>query len=181
MGRVKDTIKTVVTYLEMTTQPTGPPPPPPAVQHALLKAEMPPLSYYRYLYDTVGGPWLWYERRVMSDGDLAAIVHDPAVAIYVLYVRGVPAGFAELDGRRMPDMELAYFGLTPEFVGRGLGRHLLRWTIDAAWTREPRRLWVRTCDLDHPRALALYQRAGFVAYRQVTKIIDDPRPTGALP
>ncbi len=171
----------VVTYLEMTEQPTDPGPPVPALKLALLRAEHPTVAYYRFLYDTVGGPWQWYDRRRMDDDGLAAIVQDPAVEIYVLYVGGVPAGYSELDLRKMPDIEVAYFGLMPEFIGRGFGRYLLRWTVDKAWTRHPKRLWTHTCNFDHPRVLGLYQRMGFVAYRQKTTVIDDPRPTVTLP
>ncbi len=166
----------VVTYLEMTERPTDPGPPVPALKLALLRAEHPPVAFYRFLYDTVGGPWHWYDRRRMDDDELAAIVQDPAVEVYVLYVGGMPAGYSELDLRKMPDIEVAYFGLMPEFIGRGLGVYLLRWTIDQAWTREPKRLWVHTCNLDHPRALGLYQRAGFIPYGQEASVIDDPRP-----
>ena len=163
------------TYLEMTEPPSTPAPPPPAVKLALLHAERPSVAFYRFLYNTVGGPWLWWERRQLADDTLAVIVHDPKVEVYVLYVGGVPAGFSELDRRQEPDIELAYFGLMEDFIGRGLGRFLLRWTVDQAWTRNPGRLWVHTCDLDHPRSLAVYQQVGFVPYRQTTEIIDDPR------
>jgi GNAT superfamily N-acetyltransferase len=174
-------IETVVTYLEMTAQPTTSAPPRPAIKLAMLRAESPPVEYYRFLYGAVGGPWLWYERQLLDDEALGAIVQDPAVEVYVLYVGGVPAGYSELDGRRMPDIELAYFGLMPGYIGRGLGRYLLGWTVDQAWTRNPHRLWVHTCDLDHPRALGLYQRAGFVPYRQETIVIDDPKVTASTP
>jgi len=86
------------------------------------------------------------------------------VAIYVLYVAGVPAGFVELDGRIAGAVELSYVGLMPEFVGRGLGGYLLDWAISAAWQMEPKRVWLHTCSLDHPSALPMYQRVGFVVY-----------------
>ncbi len=171
-----------VTYLEMTQPPASPaPPPPPVAKLALLRAEQPSVAFYRFLYNTVGEPWLWWERRRLADEDLTAIIHDPMVEVYVLYIGGVPAGFSELDGRQKPDIELAYFGLVAEFIGRGLGYFFLRWTVDQAWTRTPRRLWLHTCDLDHPRSLVVYQQAGFVPYRQTTHIIDDPRLTGNFP
>jgi hypothetical protein len=50
-----------------------------------------------------------------------------------------------------------------------------------AWAARPRRLWVHTCTLDHPAALAFYQRSGFVAYRRQVEIDDDPRLDGTLP
>lgn len=169
-------IETVITYLEMTDPPTSPPPAPPSVGVTLLKADEPAVSFYRFLYNAVGGDWLWYERREMDDEALAAIIGSPDVEVYVLRVGGVPAGYGELDYREKPHMELAYFGLMPEFIGRGLGRFLLRSMIDQAWTRHhPKRLWVHTCTLDHPGALGLYQRQGFVPYKQETEIIDDPR------
>jgi ribosomal protein S18 acetylase RimI-like enzyme len=169
-------IEIAITHLEMTRRPRLPAPPPPALKLAVLRADAISVPFYRYLYNTVGAPWLWYERRRMSDEDLAAIVRHPDVDVFVLYAQGEPAGYAELDRRAMPEIELVYFGLMPDFIGRKLGPWLLHWAVDAAWAREPQRLWVHTCSLDHPRAIAHYQRAGFVPYRQERKIVADPRP-----
>lgn len=137
---------------------------PPQDGLVVAQAVRPTVSFYRYLYITVGEPWRWVDRRRLTDGELSAIIQDSRVEILVLYVEGVPAGYAELDGRTSPDIELAYFGIVPEFIGRRLGPYLLRFAIDRAWARRPRRFWVHTCTLDHPRALATYQRAGFVVY-----------------
>ncbi len=93
----------------------------------------------------------------------------------------MPAGFAELDRRAEPDIELAYFGLVPEFIGRGLSNYLLSAALDIAWSHEPKRVWVHTNTLDHPRALALYQRLGFQPYKQERKTIPDPRIAGLIP
>lgn len=181
MGLSPGKLECVITYLEMTAQPTAPTPPIPSGKHALLRAENPTVSYYRFLYESVGTPWLWYERRLIDDDALAKIIQDPKIEIFVLYVAGVPAGYSELDLREPPDIELSYFGLMPEFIGSGLGRYFLRWTIDQAWTHQPDRLWVHTCNFDHPRALGVYQKTGFTPYRQAATVIDDPRKTGALP
>lgn len=176
-------LEVVTTYLEMLQRPrktrTAPATDRPI---ALLRAEHPPLHFYRYLYETVGAPWLWYERRVLDDATLAAIVQDPRVEVRVLYVDGCPAGFVELDARNPEEIELAYCGLVPEFIGQGLGLYLIDAAVDRAWSMEPppRRVWVHTCDLDHPRALLAYQHAGFTPYREETSVIDDPRVTGAM-
>jgi ribosomal protein S18 acetylase RimI-like enzyme len=169
-------IEVAITHLEMRQRPRLPAPPPPARKLAVLKADAVSVPFYRYLYNTVGGPWLWYERRQLSDVELAAIVNHPDVDVFVLYVGGEPAGYAELDRRAMPDIELVFFGLMPHFIGRKLGPWFLHWMIDAAWLREPQRLWLHTCSFDHPRAIALYQRAGFVPFKQERKLITDPRP-----
>lgn len=173
-------IEWVTTFLEMTRPPARP-----ALHRsgklALLRAERPTVSYYRYLYDTVGGPWLWHERRRWSDDELRALIHNAKVEIHVLYVAGVPAGFAELDRRRKDEVELVHLGMIPEFGERGLGTYLLGWAVDQAWSKRTRRVWVRTSNHDHPKALALYQRAGFVPCDQKSALIDDPRRKGAMP
>jgi GNAT superfamily N-acetyltransferase len=148
---------------------------------ALLRAETPTVSFYRYLYNTIGGPAFWCERRRLDDDAIAALIADPEIEIYVLYVGGVPAGFAEFDLRREDEIELAHFGLVPEFLGPGLADYLLGWAVEEAWRRGPRRLWLHTTNFDHPTVLAAYQKAGFLAVRQETRRIDDPRATGILP
>jgi GNAT superfamily N-acetyltransferase len=169
-------IQLTITFLEMAEPPSRPAlHPPHRLKLALMRAERPTISFYRYLYDTVGGPWYWWERRQYSDKRLAAAIHDDRVEVYVLYVGGVPAGYAELDRRQGPEViDLAYFGLIPEYIGMGLGPYLLDWAIRHAWSYGPQRVTVNTCTLDHPKALPMYQRAGFRPLRQVTRVIEDP-------
>ena len=91
------------------------------------------------------------------------------------------AGFVELDRRQRDEVELAYFGLIPEFMSQGLGPYLLAWAVDQAWSKRVRRLWVHTSNLDHPSAIAVYQRAGFSPYHQERVIVEDPRRKGVMP
>lgn len=165
-------LECVITFMEMCSPPTQPAPPPPAMRLAVMRAERCTVAFYRFLYNTVGERWLWTDRRTLPDRDLAAIIQDPLVEILVLHGGGVPAGFAEIDRRSGADIQLAYFGLMAEFIGRGLGRFWLHWTVNAAWQHRPQRLWLHTCNFDHPRAFALYQRAGFVPYRQETRLLE---------
>jgi hypothetical protein len=53
---------------------------------------------------------------------------------------------------------------------------LLRAAVDDAWSRNPQRVWVHTCSLDHPKALGCYQQAGFTMFDRVVRRIRDPRP-----
>jgi GNAT superfamily N-acetyltransferase len=174
-------LECIITYLEMRKPPRHPNILSGRHKIALMRAKTPTVSFYRYLYNTIGEDWLWWERRALDDEALAAIIHDPKVEIFVLYYDGVPAGYVELDLRIDDEIEVAYFGLIPEFIGRGLGAYLLGWALDEAWQREPARVWVHTCNFDHPKAVAVYQRAGFTPYKQETTQIDDPRETGVLP
>ncbi|MCP4328155.1 MAG: GNAT family N-acetyltransferase [Alphaproteobacteria bacterium] len=170
----------VITYLEMTGPPKLSVIMPSGRKLALLRAEEPTVSFYRYLYNTVGEPWLWWERRALADDALRAIIEDDKIDVYVLYANGVPAGFAELDRRRLPEIDLAFFGLIPEFIGQGLGRYFLNVIIETAWSLKPRRLTVNTCNFDHPKAIQTYQRAGFVPYDQKHRAVKDPRDIGLI-
>lgn len=128
------------------------------------RLQRPSVEEYRFLYDSVGRGYRWVDRNLMPDDDLRRIIQDERVEIHVLRVAGGPAGYAELDCRNPREIELAYFGLFPGFTGRGLGKWFLAWALDAAWSRRPDRVWVHTCDLDHPAALPLYLKAGFSVY-----------------
>jgi ribosomal protein S18 acetylase RimI-like enzyme len=174
-------IETVITYLEMKAPPPPRPSHQPRHQLALLRLAAPSTAFYRYLYGAVGEPWFWYERRALTDDELAPLISAKHIEISVLYADGEPAGFIEMDYRDTADVNLAYFGLIPHFIGHGLGGVLLGRAVEDAWRRGARRLWVHTCTLDHPRALRLYQRTGFVPYKQETKVIEDPRALGLIP
>ena len=172
---VTPTVPVTVTYLEMTSQDQRVPGPGWAEPTRVQRAERPTISFYRYLYNTVGADWDWWARRRLSDDELAAIIHDDAVEVWVPYIRGVPAGLAELDRRVDGEVEIAYFGLVPEYIGRRLGPALLDWALERAWGCDPRRVWLHTCSLDHPSALAVYRRAGFEVYdREVVAVESEP-------
>ena len=165
----------------MRAKPLRPPLPVPQARLALMRAENCTASFYRYLYAAVGEPWLWFMRRGWSDERLQHWLSRPEIELSVLYVAGVPAGYFELERLENGDTELCYFGLVHDFIGRGFGHWFLRAAVDAGWLGATRRLWVHTSTYDHPRALGLYQRAGFTVYRREPVTFDDPRLSGALP
>lgn len=160
----------VTTYfLQMQQAPRAAPvkaPPGASVVHAPALSA----SEYRELYLEVGAPWLWYERAQLADHELERLIHEDGVSIFVLMFKGSSAGYAEIRHSTTADGELEaqllYFGLKRPFIGKGLGRYLLDWSIRQSFTRAPRRLWVHTCSLDHERALATYEAAGFTEFRR---------------
>ena len=170
-----------ITYLEMPTKPRRLPLPVPAVRLALMRADPCTVSFYRYLYAAVGEPWLWFVRRRWSDERLQQWLGRAEIEVSVLHVGGVPAGYFELERAASGDTELCYFGLVPDFIGKHLGFYFLQAAVHSAWLGATQRLWLHTCTYDHPRALGLYQRAGFGVYRREDVVFDDPRLTGVLP
>jgi GNAT superfamily N-acetyltransferase len=153
------------TYLEMLSRPQRSVPPPRGGLR-VVHASNPSVAQYRALYDAVGGDYDWTTRRRMSDADLAAILDDPRDELHVLEVDGAAAGFAELDRRREGEIELVQFGLMRAYLGQGLGKWFLQWTIDKAWSYGPRRFWLHTCTKDHPAALPNYLQAGFTIFKE---------------
>jgi GNAT superfamily N-acetyltransferase len=158
-------VDVTVYYLEMIA-PSDRVVPAPRSGLSVVNVESPTVPYYRSLYDAVGKEFYWLSRRRMSDEALAAILSDSGNEMHILVVDGTPAGFAELDRRRPDEIELVQFGLIREFIGQGLGKWFLQWTIDKAWSYRPKRFWLHTCTLDHPNALPTYTKAGFVLYKQ---------------
>jgi GNAT superfamily N-acetyltransferase len=159
-------LDTIITYLEMTAQPARRYPLPLGVNAAILYAEKPQPSFYRFLQFQVGHPWNWESRLRMDDETLMGSIHAATTEIYVLYLDGAPAGFFEVNRADPSTTDLAYFGLMPHASGRRLGRWFLSQAIEACWANTPRRVTVNTCTLDHPAALSLYQKLGFRPYNQ---------------
>ena len=163
----KSFITTTVTSLEVTRRPNRYlKKPRRADLSGIWRADPPSISFYRFLYNTIGRPWYWYVRRTMSDEALREIIEDPKVEVYVPQVRGTPAGYLELDRRVAGEVEIAYLGLLPEFIGRGIGPWLLDFGVQRAWREDCERVWVHTCTTDHPSALAMYQRAGMQVFKR---------------
>jgi N-acetylglutamate synthase-like GNAT family acetyltransferase len=162
------TIPTKTSYLEMLSRPVEDPPGCDDGSRRIRRLPAPDVDVYRGLYNGVGALYHWVDRIMMPDDELTSILQDPRVEVYVLEVNGQTAGFAELDRRIAQQVELAYFGLFPQFIGQGHGRFFLAQIIRRAWTKTTRRVWVHTCDLDHAAALPAYCQAGFRIYQEKT-------------
>lgn len=156
-------VDVTVYYLEMLSPP-GQEILPPRDGLTILPVETPSVPYYRFLYNEIGRDYRWLSRRKMTDLELEVVIQHPDNRMYVLHVDGSPAGYAELDCRNSDDVELVQFGLMGEYHGQGLGTWFLNWIIDKVWSEQPRRFWLHTCTLDHPAALGMYQKAGFLLY-----------------
>lgn len=168
-----------ITWLEMDARPSFDRPSiPPGPPSALIQAGQPPVWYFLSLYRAVGAEYEWTDMLAVPNEEHAARLAHPDVTLYTLMRDGWPAGFFLLDGREEGLCDLAYFGLVPEAIGQGLGKYLLHTAIHLGWDRNPDKMTINTCTLDHPRALQMYQKAGFVPVRQETRkrVLTSPRP-----
>jgi ribosomal protein S18 acetylase RimI-like enzyme len=133
-----------------------------------------PASFYRYLYAEVGRAYRWVDRLAWTDEEIRAHLGDPAVSVWLLTVKGAPAGYFELKATPDGAVEIAYFGLLAEFIGRGYGKHLLTVAVERAFSTGAGRVWLHTCSLDDPAALPNYRARGFRAFREETYSVRPP-------
>lgn len=153
------------TYLEMTSPDrlAGAACPEPEV--SIERVHDCPVSFFRYLYAAVGRDHHWVDRLEWTEEQVRSHLSRETQSLYVAYSRGAPAGYFELEVHEGGAVEIAYFGLLPEFKGRGLGKYLLTEACRRAWRAGAQRVWLHTCSLDDPAALPNYKARGFVPYR----------------
>ena len=111
----------------------------------------------RRFYESVGAGWSWTDLLGRDDAWWQA--HAETVETWVIPA----AGYYELHPVG-DDVEIAYFGLLGAFLGRGLGGALLEHALRRGFALGSR-VWVHTCTLDGPHALANYRARGLVPYR----------------
>jgi GNAT superfamily N-acetyltransferase len=170
----------VVTWsLEMTDRAALRPAREPSDPPLLVPAGRPAPELARFFYSLVGAGWGWTDRLAWSDAEWTAWVDRPELHLVTAWSDGGPAGYYELEqqsdggpsGGASGSVELAYFGLAPATIGRGWGGWLLGRALTHAWDLPgTRRVWVHTCSLDHPRALATYQARGLVRFAQTRQV-----------
>jgi GNAT superfamily N-acetyltransferase len=118
-------------------------------------------------YLRVGGPWHWTDRLSWTEAEWDAAIHRDDVELWIAQVDDEVIGYFQLQVDT-DAVELKYFGLLPEFTGRGFGRRLLPAAIERAAALGKDRMTVNTCTLDHPAALPNYLKHGFRVVRTET-------------
>jgi GNAT superfamily N-acetyltransferase len=168
------------TYLEQRSPDDLVPAREPSLPASITRVDDLAPEFSRFLYTAVGGDWHWLNRLPWTLQQWTNWLSRPGAEDWVAWVNGAPAGYVELDAATHDDgthAEIASFGLLPRYIGRGLGGRLLAHGITKAWTLHERfaelprvtRVWVHTCTLDGPHALANYHARGFRTYRTEEK------------
>lgn len=159
------TIPTLTWYLEMLNKPRHQGSLP---EGFLFKEWHPSTDDYLSLYKAVGGNYHWFDRIIMPVPVLEEIIRSKHTRLLLLETDGSEAGFAELSLSVEGEIEIVYFGICEAFTGKKIGYPFLSRVIEYAWSFPINRLWLHTCDLDHPAALPLYQKAGLSVYKTET-------------
>jgi GNAT superfamily N-acetyltransferase len=130
------------------------------------------VSFFRYLYVEVGRNYHWIDRLPWTDEQIRAYLQQPEIALWLMTYDGAPAGYFELRRCEDGSVEIAYFGLLPEFLGRALGKYLLTCAVEQSWAAGANRVWLHTCTLDDPAAMPNYLKRGFRPFKSEIYTID---------
>jgi GNAT superfamily N-acetyltransferase len=167
--RRSDTSPLVTTYLEMRSPGQLRPKRFKDARFQIRKQKGRDWRFNRDLYFAIGQQWQWIDKRPWTDEQWHEYAAAPELRTFAAYDGDILAGYYELRRDTEGGVEIAYFGLLPEFIGRGLGGALLTSAIEEAWSHRggiaANRVWVHTCNRDHPQALANYQARGMVVYK----------------
>jgi GNAT superfamily N-acetyltransferase len=169
---VSHSIEVTRTYLEMRA--------PAALQAAgnndpLIKIEPQPhcsIELFRFLYREVGKNYFWTDRLPWTDDQIKTYLDQSAVSLWLMTYADEIAGYFELKKEADGSTEIAYFGLMPKFIGRGLGKHLLTSAVAQAWSDGAQRVWLHTCTDDDPAALPNYLKRGFKPFKTETYTVE---------
>ena len=130
------------------------------------------VELFRWLYAEVGKNYHWIDRLSWSDEDIREHLAQPEISVWLMTYDHERAGYFELRKCEDGSTEVAYFGLLPQFLGRGLGKHLLTCATEQAWADGATRVWLHTCTLDDPAALPNYLKRGFKPFKTERYFVD---------
>jgi GNAT superfamily N-acetyltransferase len=167
-----------VTWLEIHgPAPRGVAPPEGMTLHRLGASDA---ALFHRLYRVVGEDWLWSGFIAKPEAEIAARLSRPDVLSFAVKSGGDAIGLLDLE-LTGEGAEIVYFGLAAPWTGRGAGAWLIDEAKRVAAAAGAQRLWLHTCNFDHPAALGFYRKHGFAVYAVGYEIMDDPRVLGLLP
>ena len=118
-------------------------------------------EFNKFLHTVVGYDYRWGGRTDWSKDYWYKHVNRDEMETWVAYLLGTPAGYFELEKTSEGNVHILSFGLLPQFIGKGIGGHLLTRAIERAWEMGASKVQVGTCSCDHPHALKNYVARGF--------------------
>ena len=121
----------------------------------------------KFFYKQIGIDHYWRDRLVWSDKEWSKYVKNINLETYILKKGKDLIGFYEQEYH--PDsneIELINMGILKDFRGLKLGSKLLNHAIASGSRKNPNRIWVHTCSLDHKHALDNYLSRGLKIFKK---------------
>lgn len=154
-----------ITHLEMTDPEQLNPKCSPEPTFQIRIPEVQDYRLNRFFYQWVGKDYRWTDRLPWTDEQWQAFAESPGMQLVIAELKNTPIGYAELKPYGT-EYEISMFGLADRYIGMGLGGPFLTGVIQTAWDLGATRVFLNTCDWDHPGALQNYLSRGFQVYRQ---------------
>ena len=128
-------------------------------------------QYNKFFYKQIGADHYWRDRLGWSEQQWFRYVQNDNLETHILKKgKGENenlVGFYEQEYHpESNETELINMGILKEFRGLKLGSMLLNHAIASASRKNPKRMWVHTCSLDHKHALQNYKSKGFEIFKE---------------
>ena len=124
-------------------------------------------SLNKFFYKQIGADHYWRDRLIWSDKEWLKYAENKNLETHILKKGEDLVGFYEQEYHStLNEVELINMGILKEFRGLKLGSILLNHAIASASRKNPDRMWVHTCSLDHKHALQNYKSKGFEIFKE---------------
>ena len=137
--------------------------------YKILKIDPPDFQLNKFFYKNVGKKHHWIDRLIWTEDQWTDYVLNSKVETYILKKVNEMTGYFELIYHKdINEVEIAYLGLLEEYLNKKLGSFLLSSAIKKSFLKNPKRVWVHTCSLDHKNALNNYLSRGMKVFKEET-------------
>ena len=121
----------------------------------------------KFFYKQIGADHYWRDRLIWSDKEWLKYSQNKNLETHIIKKAEDLVGFYEQEYHPgSNEVELINMGILKEFRGLKLGSTLLNHAIASASRKNPNRMWVHTCSLDHKYALNNYKSKGFRIFKE---------------
>ena len=117
---------------------------------------------YISIYSAIGETYDWSGRVIISKDEVMEVLNIKTTEIYYNYIDNELIGYFEFDFTE--NAEIIYFGLMPDFIGKGLGKKMMDNALDILKSKNIDEVMLHTCALDHENALRFYKKCGFEVF-----------------
>ena len=121
----------------------------------------------KFFYKQIGIEHYCRDRLLWSDKEWMKYVSNKNLETHFLKKNDDLVGYYEQEHHPISnEVELINLGVLKDFRGFKLGSTLVNHAIASASRKNPDRMWVHTCSLDHVRALQIYKSKGFKIFKE---------------
>tara|TARA_B100001741_G_C16201111_1_gene435897 strand:+ start:58 stop:564 length:507 start_codon:yes stop_codon:yes gene_type:complete len=121
----------------------------------------------KFFYKQIGIDHYWRDRLLWSDKEWLRYISNKNLETHIFKKGEDLVGYYEQEYHpNSNEVELINMGILKDFRGLKLGSYLLNHAIASASRKNPYRMWVHTCSLDHKYALQNYRSKGFKVFKE---------------